>query len=342
MRIGLIGAGFIGRMHMQVAKAVPGIEIAGYFDPHVRANHPDLAGRRAFSSLDEMVKAGLDGVIVAVPDELHVPIATDCIKRGWAVLLEKPAAPSLAECKVLARAVKDARGRLLVGHQRRHHAASRITKDLIRQGRLGKLLAVSGVFALKKDAKYFVERPRSVGLTNLIHDLDLLQHFCGRITSVSAAVSHAGRGAREIDTMALTMEFEDGAIGNLIGTDSAPSPWGWDQATTELPSIPYNEVATAYCLLGTTASLAVPDLRLYSHRPGEAWHQSVVEEKLPVPEENAYANQLKHFTEVVKGARPLVGVDEALATQAALEAITLSASEGRRIDTRELVTIISL
>lgn len=337
LRVGLIGAGFIGRTHVRIAKSVPTIEMVGFLDPMAEADHADLAGLRRHGTLDGLLADKLDGVIVAVPDDLHVVTATHCLERGIAVFLEKPAARTLDECIALSRAPMVG-SRLLVGHQRRHHPATRLAKSLIEQGQLGRLIGIGGVFAVKKDDKYFVQRPRGVGLVNLIHDLDLVQHLCGRLDHVSAAVSHRGRGAREEDTIALTMEFETGVIGSFISTDSSPSPWGWDQATTELPSIPYDAAGTTYSLLGTTASLSIPDLKLSRHRAGEAWHHPLQHETLKAAGADAYANQLHHFADVMAGrASPLVGITEALATQAALEAVFVSAREGRRVSTQALI-----
>ena len=222
MRICLIGAGFIGRVHLAAAKSVPALEVVGVVDPHARQDHPDLRGLSFYDSLTAMLRTErLDGAIVAVPDQFHVPIAQECLDHGLAVLLEKPAANSLAEAVELARSAADVDARLLVGHQRRHHPAARVAKSVLDDNRLGRLLGVNGVFALRKDANYFVQRPRGVGLVNLIHDLDLLQHFCGRLTAVSAAVSHAGRNSREEDTIALVLEFDSGVVGSMVATDSS-------------------------------------------------------------------------------------------------------------------------
>lgn len=341
MRVGLIGAGFIGRTHIRAARSVPALEVVGFVDPMARMDHPDLKSLTTFDTLEAMLRETLDGVIIAAPDQFHVPLARQCLKHGLAVLLEKPAATSLTECLDLARS-PDVRSRLLVGHQRRHHPAARMTRELIEQGRLGRLIGCGGVFALRKDESYFRERPRGVGLVNLIHDLDLLQYFCGRVSFVNAAVSHRARGTSEEDTIALVMEFDSGVIGSMVATDSSPSPWGWDQATSELPSIPFNEAGTTYSLLGTQASLTVPDLRLFSHRSGENWHHALEQTRLEIPEENAYVNQLRHFAALMQGdAPPLAGIEAALATQAALEAVFVSAREMRRVSTDALIAAAS-
>ncbi len=207
-----------------------------------RRDHPDLQGSRFFDDIEAMVRgAKPDGVVVAVPDEFHLSVATECLDHGLAVMLEKPAVQSLTEGVALARSASDIQSRLLVAHQRRHHPAAQVVKELIERDGLGRLIGVSGVFALRKDDNYFVERPRGVGLVNLIHDLDLLQHFCGTVTAVSAVASHVGRGSREEDTLAVTMEFDSGVVGTMLATDAAPSPVGLgpgDQGTAVDPVQP--------------------------------------------------------------------------------------------------------
>ncbi|CVI64006.1 Gfo/Idh/MocA family oxidoreductase (plasmid) [Agrobacterium leguminum] len=341
MRIGVIGAGFIGRTHIKAARSVPGLDVVGYVDPLAKKEHPDLSGLRSFDDVDALMKEGIDGVVVSVPDEFHVPVASDCLMRGLAVMLEKPAARSLAEVIELSQATTDIESRLLVAHQRRHHPVSKLVMDIISKGELGKIIGVGGVFALRKDDNYFVERPRGVVLTNLVHDFDLLQFYCGRLKAVTAAVSHEGRGAVEEDTIAATMEFEGGAVGTMVATDSAPSPWGWDQSTHELPSIPYDERGTTYSLLGTKGSISIPDLHFYHHGDGESWHQPLIHSKLNITGESAYVNQLTHFKEIMEGkARPIVGIREAMYTQAGLEAVLLSGADGVRIAIDELIETV--
>ena len=337
VRVGVMGAGFIGRTHIRSAASVAEIEIAGYVDPMAKTDKPELSRLRSFPTLEAMAADGLDGVVIALPDDLHVPVATRALELGLAVLLEKPAATSLEECLRLA-AAPNALARLQVGHQRRHHPASRLVRSLIDTDRLGKVVAVAGVFALRKDDNYFVERPRGVGLTNLIHDLDILQFYCGRLTHVSASVSHRARGAREEDTLALVMDFETGIVGSMVATDSSPSPWGWDQSTHELPSIPFTDTGSTYSLLGTKAALSIPNMRLFEHRPGESWHQPLIETSLRADGDSAYVNQLAHFADVIRGsAKPNAGINEALSTQAGLEAVFVSAREGRRVALAELI-----
>jgi predicted dehydrogenase len=71
---------------------------------------------------------------------------------------------------------------------------------------------------------------------------------------------------------------------------------------------------------------------------GRSLAQPLQHTKLDPSGPNAYVNQLRHFVEIMRGtARPIVGIDEALATQAGLEAVFISAQEGRRVSTKDLI-----
>lgn len=336
-RIAVIGAGFIGRTHINAAAKVADIKVTGFLDEHAKADRPEFVGLTQYRNIADIVSDEVVGVVVATPDDLHVPIARECLEHGLFVMLEKPAARSLSECALLARA-RNAGSHLQIAHQRRHHGATQAAIKLIEDGHLGRLIGVSGVLAFKKDDNYFLERPRGVVLTNLVHDLDLLQLFCGDLVSISANVSHLGRGANEEDTVAICLEFETGVIGTFLATDYAPGPWGWDQATKELPSIPYDLDGTTYTLLGTGGSLAVPDMRLYQHRTGESWHQPLARQTVDAALSNAYSRQLAHFGDLMAGhATPSTDIATAMRTQAGLEAALISGKTGQRIPIQRLI-----
>ena len=65
----------------------------------------------------------LDAVVIANPNALHVDTAVECLEAGVAVLLEKPVAADYSQSIRLVDAVARLKGRVLVGHHRRHHPA---------------------------------------------------------------------------------------------------------------------------------------------------------------------------------------------------------------------------
>jgi predicted dehydrogenase len=83
-------------------------------------------------------------VILATPNQLHVPQALQCIKAGLPILLEKPIASTLAEGEQLVRVVAKTGAKVLIGHHRAHSPIMAKAKEVMDSGKLGKLVAVMG------------------------------------------------------------------------------------------------------------------------------------------------------------------------------------------------------
>ncbi len=217
-RIAVIGAGLIGRGHAEIASGSARLDAIIDPDPEASRSamtlgadwHQDLAG---------YLRSGRpDGAIVAAPNHLHLPLATACFEAGVPVLVEMPLAASVVEARSLVHSARATGVPVLVGHHRRHSPVANAVRDVIEGGRIGRVVAVNAMFWLNKHEDYFnVEwRIRAGGgpiCINLIHDIDLLQHFCGPITSVQARNAHHVRGFEVEDTGAMIFEFASGALG---------------------------------------------------------------------------------------------------------------------------------
>ena len=339
IRIGVVGAGFMGRQHIDFIHAAPGAELAAVADP---APTRDGFGCAAFASTSDMLDAGgLDAVLIANPNALHVDTAIECLDAGLAVLLEKPVAVDYAQSLRLVDAVARLNGRLLVGHHRRHHPAIARARAAVRDGELGRLVAVSGMWSARKEDEYFTGTAwhRSSGggvmLINVVHDLDLLRHLCGEVTEIHALQSSHARGWEVEDTVSLSLRFDSGAVGSFLASDAGVSPWGWDQATEETPAFPFVPDGVAYRLVGTRAALSVPNLARYSYDPSVPadWHSPLSRTYLPVRPRGSFQAQLDHFVEVARGtAEPLVTAEDAARTLALVEAGGLAARSGCAVD----------
>ena len=148
--------------------------------------------------LDEVTP---EGVIIATPNDLHVPLSLTCVERGIPVLVEKPVADTVEAARSLAKASESAGVPVLVGHHRRHSPIIRKARKIVQSGALGELVALSALFLVHKPDGYFQAawRRRAGGgpvLINLIHDMDSLRFLAGEITSVQAVTSNRQRGSR--------------------------------------------------------------------------------------------------------------------------------------------------
>ena len=330
LRIGVVGAGFMGRQHIDFIREAPGAALAAIADPaDVGLECPTYEGAAGLLEAEQ-----LDAVIIANPNALHVDTAIECLEAGVAVLLEKPVAMDYAESRRLVDTVARLDGRLLVGHHRRHHPAVARARTAIRDGELGQLVAVSGLWSARKDDAYFSDTPwhqesgAGVTLINAVHDLDLLRHLCGEVAEIQAMQSSHARGLEVEDTVSLNLRFETGAVGSLLASDAGVSPWGWDQATEETLAFPFLPDGVAYRFVGTRGALSVPNLAKYAyeHSVSADWHSPLSRTYLPVAPRGSFQAQLDHFVEVARGtAEPLVSADDASRTLALVEAAALAA-----------------
>jgi predicted dehydrogenase len=338
VRIGMIGVGFMGRQHVEFIRQRSDALLAAVADPAATPGSFDCPTYDSVS--DMLLEQDLDAVVIANPNVLHVDTAIECLEHGLAVLLEKPIATSYVEALRLVASVDRLGGRLLVGHQRRHHPAVSAARLAIAAGEVGELVAVSGMWSARKGDAYFAdtawhrEPGAGVLLMNVVHDLDLLRHLCGEVTEIQAMTSSHARDLGVEDTITVNLRFENGAIGSFLASDAGVSPWGWDQATEDTPAFPHIPGA-AYQIVGTTGALSVPDLAKYDYSPRVApdWHSPLSRTSLPHGAGNSYQAQLEHFLDVVRDStQPLVSADDAARTLALVEAAGSAARQGKTID----------
>lgn len=114
-RVGLVGAGYIAQWHAQALQATPGVRLAAVCDraKDAAAALASAHGVPSFTDLDAMLKAGIcDAVHILTPPQLHHPLALQCLQAGLHVMVEKPAAVSVAELEEMSAAA-DAAGKQL-------------------------------------------------------------------------------------------------------------------------------------------------------------------------------------------------------------------------------------
>lgn len=337
LRIALIGAGAMGRQHAGYIANEPGAKLVAIADPYSETLANELGVAHFSDHCDMLGAVQPDAVIIANPNDLHVDTALGCMTRKIPALLEKPVAISRAEAERLIDAQRQHNSPVLVGHHRRHNPVTTRTKEVIDSGQLGRLATVTAMWQTCKPEEYFEaewrqRRGAGVVLINLVHDLDLMRYLCGEITAVHASTNNALRGFEVEDSAAILLEFENGTLGTLVGSDAVVSPWGWDQNVNEVPIFAKHLDQSCYYLAGTKAALNVPQMRLWQYAAQHDWRHNLDEQYLSVPEGSAQQRQLSHFLDVAKGkATPLVTIEDAARTLMVVDAIEEAASTGKKI-----------
>jgi predicted dehydrogenase len=255
-----------------------------------------------------------EGVIIATPNGLHAAIAEVCAKRSVHVLIEKPLADTLDDAQRIVKVADETGVQVLVGHHRRHNPLVQHARSIVNGGTLGRLVAVSVLWALlKPDDYYHVDwrcRPPGGGpaLINLIHDLDTLRFICGEIRQVYAQSSSAVRQLAVEDSLSITLSFEHGALGSILASDTTASPWSYEATTCENPYY-FHADENCYHFLGTLGSLAFPRMEIwrYANANQVGWQYPMEQSRYEVARADPLTSQLDHFCRVVRGEeKPLV------------------------------------
>lgn len=168
-------------------------------------------------------------------------------------------------------------------------------------------------------------------LINLIHEIDMLRFLCGEVTQVQAVSSNAARGFAVEDTAAAVLRFENGALGTVLLSDTAATPWCWDFCAGEQDQYPRQDVSALF-IAGTQGSLSLPDLSLWRYAGEGHWHQPIVREQSTALKADPYSRQLQHFAAVIRGEEaPLCSALDGLRTLQTTRALLDAAASGSSV-----------
>ena len=338
VRLAVLGAGLIGKRHIEHVQAEPEAELMAIVDPSStgKALAEELGVRWApsFSALIETDRP--DGIIIATPNQVHVANGLESVAAGIPALVEKPIADDVDSGQKLVEAAETAGVPLLVGHHRRHNPLIQKAKETIESGRLGRILAVHGTCWFYKPDDYFDiawRREKGAGpvFLNLIHDVDSLRYLCGDVVSVQAIESNAARGSAVEDTAAILLRFGSGALGTITVSDAIVAPWSWELTTGENPAYPHTGEA-CYQIGGTHACMTIPYLDVWYNNEKRGWWEPIHQERIHVDQADPLTLQIRHFCRVIRGEDvPRVSGREGLNTLKVIAAVKQAAQTGQII-----------
>ncbi len=338
-RIAIVGFGLIGRRHAEVVRRAPELELAAVVDRDLESLADAAAlGAPVYSSMPDMIEAEApDGIVLATPTPQHVEQGLICIDAGLPLLVEKPIAPTSDDARILTDAADSADVPLLVGHHRRHNGTVRAAKAAIDSGAVGEIRAVQATCWFYKPDHYFEKAPwrRQKGAgpisVNLVHDVDLLRHFCGEVESVQAVVVPSRRGFENEDLATAVLRFASGAIATISVSDSIVAPWSWELTARENHAYPATS-ESCYLIGGSEGGLSLPDLRVWRHDADPDWWTPISARTLTCRMEGPLSMQMSHFARVIADEEaPLVPGVEGLKSLEAVEAVVLSSKAGHGV-----------
>jgi len=341
VRLAVAGAGLIGRRHIEEIDASVDAELAAIVDPVPAAD--EVAATYSvprYGTLAELFTAGgIDGVILATPNQLHVAGGLECVAAGVPVIVEKPIGDTVASATRLVEAGEAAGVSVLTGHHRNYSPVMARAREVVRSGVLGDLVAVVGTALFYKPDDYFDaggEWRREPGggpiLLNLIHEVNNLLSLVGPIVAVQAVTSTATRGFPVEDTAAMVFTFANGALGTFLLSDAAASPRSWEQTSQENASYASYPDEDCYHIAGTLGSLSVPTMRVKTFPGTRSWWEPFDAVTEPLERSDPLANQVAHFAAVIRGAaEPICSGRDGLTTLKVVDAVVEAARTNRLV-----------
>jgi predicted dehydrogenase len=229
-RLGFLGVGWIGRHRMEAIVQTGTVEVAGIADasPEIAVEAGRLAPQAELvSTLDDLLDAGVDGVVIATPSALHAEQSIRALERGAAVFCQKPLGRTAAEVRAVVDAARAADRLLAVDLSYRFTEGMRRIREVVRSGELGRIYAVDLVFhnAYGPDKPWFYDPALAGGgcvmdLGVHLVDLALWTLDFPEVAGVSAKLFAGGeplgqRPAQVEDCALATVELETGAVAQL-------------------------------------------------------------------------------------------------------------------------------
>jgi UDP-N-acetylglucosamine 3-dehydrogenase len=214
---GVIGLGWFGEKHAEVAAALPGVELRAVCtrnDQRRRQIRRRLNVLRDYRDYhDLLADPNIEAVSVVTHVDDHAAPAITALGAGKHVLLEKPMARTVAECDRIIAAAERSGRILMVGHICRFNPRYAVARERIKVGELGKLVSLYARRNIPAARSRTVLEKIGPLLGDGVHDTDLMLWMTGARVESVYALTHSERGLTNPDIGWAMIRFDTGAIG---------------------------------------------------------------------------------------------------------------------------------
>lgn len=244
MRISVIGTGSIGRRHIGNFLSI-GSDVTA-FDPDPAARERARAlqpAARFAASLPEALERA-DGVAICTPPSSHVAIGRQALDAGAHLLIEKPIAHTLDGLEELLKTAEAGRRAVLTGYNWRFWPPMHLVQRLLKDGRIGKVLAARTEYSYDVTARYQGKPAREFymsvaaqgggAILDESHAVDYMRWHLGEAAEVFAVVDRISTLEQDSDDVCeLIVRFQAGTLGNLHMNLFSPVMHGQFELTGE-------------------------------------------------------------------------------------------------------------
>lgn len=325
IRIGILGAGTMGRMHAAAWTGIAGVAVVGVYSRHAERAEEIAAICRAHPITDAarlIEHPGIDAIDVCLPTPVHAEFVIAALRAGKHVFCETPLALQLGEAWEMQEAARRADRLLQVGLLMRSVATCEHVKSKCVSGEHGRLLSVatwrlgSYLRADAPDAKAHYSDPSTELMT---FDFDLIHWLMGRPTTLSASAAQTAHGCGEISAL---LHYEDGRHATVTASGLMPVGFPFTAGFRALFEHAVYEQLTVFDTAGPPTSTFTIVEGGQPRRP------------VPVQGRNPYQVQLQRFVDCIAGRadRGLLDASQAYEALVLSTATQLSLAERRQIE----------
>ena len=235
LRVGLLGAGRIGRIHGGNVAAHPRTRLVALADASPQAAESLAEATRArVATVDAIVQADdIDAVVICTPTDTHADLIEAAALAGKAVFCEKPIDLDANRIRACLEVVRDAGTALMIGFNRRFDPSFAALRRRIGEGEIGEVEIVT---ILSRDPEppppSYVARSGGLFRDMMIHDFDMARFLLGEepveIHAVGSCLVDPAIGqAGDVDTAAVLLKTASGKIAQI--SNSRRATYGYDQ-----------------------------------------------------------------------------------------------------------------
>lgn len=238
IRVGLIGAGRIGTLHIEhLAQNIPEVELVTICSLNL-ANVKSLAEQYNVPKMTTdyntlLADPQIDAVLITASTNTHVEMSQAAAKAGKHIFCEKPISLDLAQIDETLAIVEKAGVKFQVGFNRRFDASFKRVREAVASGEIGEphIMRITSRDPAPPPIEY-VKVSGGIFLDMTIHDFDMARYLIGdEVVEVYAAggvrVDPKIGEAGDIDTTVITLRFQNGVIGTI--DNSREAVYGYDQ-----------------------------------------------------------------------------------------------------------------
>lgn len=210
LKVGVLGAGHLGKIHIRLLKELENYDLIGFYDPNtesateVEKEH----GIKRFDSIESLLEE-IDVVDIVTPTLSHFDCAVKAIRQSKHIFIEKPVTNTVEEAKQLIGLAEEANVKVQVGHVERFNPALTASKDFIKHPMFIETHRLAQFNPRGTDV--------SVVLDLMIHDLDIVLSIVkSNVRKISA--SGVAVVSDNPDITNARIEFDNGCVANLTAS----------------------------------------------------------------------------------------------------------------------------